>query len=60
MCVLCEFEAKAKYGDRGSSGALEFTGKNTKTLGLRGDVRFPPPPVEPSTQEPDLEQAQQG
>lgn len=38
-------EAKAKYGERGGSGALEFTGKNTKTLGLRDDVRFPPPIV---------------
>jgi hypothetical protein len=45
MVELNASEAKAKYGDRGSSGALEFTGKNTKTLGLRDDVRFPPPIV---------------
>ena len=45
MVELNASEAKAKYRDRGSSGALEFTGKNTKTLGLRDDVRFPPPIV---------------
>ena len=45
MVELNASEAKAKYGDRGASGALEFTGKNTKTLGLRDDVRFPPPIV---------------
>lgn len=43
MVELNASEAKAKYGDRGASGALEFTGKDTKTLGLRDDVRFPPP-----------------
>ena len=43
MVELNASEAQAKYGERGASGALEFTGKNTKTLGLRDDVRFPPP-----------------
>lgn len=43
MVELNASEAKAKYGERGASGALEFTGKNTKTLALRDDVRFPPP-----------------
>lgn len=43
MVELNAREAKAKYGERGASGALEFTGKNTKTLALRDDVRFPPP-----------------
>jgi len=45
MVELNASEAKAKYGDRGASGALEFTGQDTKTLGLRDDVRFPPPIV---------------
>jgi hypothetical protein len=45
MVELNAAEAKAKYGGRGDSGALEFTGKHTKTLALRDDVRFPPPIV---------------
>lgn len=45
MVELGAAKAKAKYGARGASGALEFTGKNTKTYGLREYVRFPPPMV---------------
>lgn len=52
MVELNASEAKAKYGDRGGSGALEFTGKNTKTLGLRDDVRFPPPIVKKNVKRP--------
>ncbi|MBC7567064.1 MAG: M56 family metallopeptidase, partial [Pedobacter sp.] len=38
-------EATAKYGSGAASGALVFTGKNTKILSVRDDIRFPPPIV---------------
>jgi hypothetical protein len=45
MVELSPKEATNKYGSSGSSGALVFTGKNTKTLGFSDDIRFPPPIV---------------
>ena len=45
MVELSPKEAIDKYGSIGSSGALVFTGKNTKTLGFSDDIRFPPPIV---------------
>jgi hypothetical protein len=45
MVELGAKEATEKYGSRGASGALVFTGKGTKTLALRDDIRFPPPIV---------------
>jgi hypothetical protein len=45
MVELGAKEATEKYGSRGASGALVFTGKGTKTLGFRDDIRFPPPIV---------------
>jgi hypothetical protein len=45
MVELGSKEATEKYGSKGASGALVFTGKGTKTLGLRDDIRFPPPIV---------------
>jgi len=52
MVELNASDAKAKYGDRGSSGALEFNGNNTKTLALRDDVRFPPPIIKKNVPPP--------
>jgi hypothetical protein len=45
MVELSSKEATEKYGSSGASGALVFTGKNTKTLGFSNDIRFPPPIV---------------
>jgi hypothetical protein len=45
MTELKGKEATDKYGSKAASGALEFTGKNIKTLGIRHIVKFPPPIV---------------
>jgi hypothetical protein len=45
MVELKGKEATDKYGSRAADGALIFTGKNVKTLGLDHVIRFPPPIV---------------
>jgi hypothetical protein len=38
-------EATDRFGSKGGDGALVFTGKNIKTLGLDRVIKFPPPMV---------------
>ena len=45
MVELKGHKAIDKYGSRASDGALVFTGKNIKTLGLDHVIKFPPPIV---------------